>query len=88
MNPEMSSIALDAGYDSFEIHADIRRLFGSHPLIQFREDAIVHSEGTMERIDHRVDKIVERRGATLISLSGINCDSCMIRDEKNRWENI
>jgi len=62
MNPEMSSIVLDAGYDSFEIHADIWRIFGIHPLIQFREDAIVHSEGTMERIDHWVNKMWKEGG--------------------------
>ena len=62
MSLEMSSIVLDAGYDSFEIHADIWRKFGIHPLIQFREDAVIHSEGTTERINHRVNKMWRKGG--------------------------
>ena len=56
MKPDMSAIILDAGYDSFEIHAKIWSTLGIHPLIQFREDAIIHGEGTLERINHWVNK--------------------------------
>lgn len=62
MNPKMSAIVLDAGYDSFEIHADIWRIFGIHPLIQFREDAVIHYEGTTERINHWVNKMWRKGG--------------------------
>jgi len=41
MNPKMYAIVQGAGYDSFEIHARIWRTFEIHPLIQFREDAVI-----------------------------------------------
>ncbi|MBN1431545.1 MAG: transposase [Methanomicrobiaceae archaeon] len=62
MNPEMSSIVLDAGYDSFKIHADIWRTFGIHHLIQFREDAVIHYEDNTKRINHRVNKMWRKGG--------------------------
>ncbi|MCK4269249.1 MAG: transposase [Methanogenium sp.] len=62
MNPEMSAIVLDAGYDTFEIHAKIWRTFGIHPLIQFREDAVIHDEGTLEGINHWVNKMWKEGG--------------------------
>ena len=68
MDPNMSAIILDAGYDSFEIHAKIWRTFKIQPLIQFREDAIIHEEGTLERINHWVNKKWREGGDTSKSL--------------------
>jgi len=62
VNPKMYAIVLDAGYDSFEIHARIWRTFGIHPLIQFREDAVIHDEGTSEGINYRVNKMWKEGG--------------------------
>lgn len=56
MDPKMSAIVLDAGYDSFEIHAQIWRTFDIHLLIQFREDAVIHDEGTQEGINYWVNR--------------------------------
>ncbi len=62
MDPKMSAIILDAGYDSFKIHAKIWRTFGIHPFIQFREDAVIHDEGTSERINYWVNKMWNEGG--------------------------
>ena len=56
MDPDMSAIILDAGYDTFKVHAKIWKTHGIYPLIQFREDAIIHGDGTLERITHWVNK--------------------------------
>jgi len=59
---QKSECLLDAGYDSFEIHARIWRIFSIHPLIQFRADTIIHDEGTEERINYCV-KLGEQKMA-------------------------
>lgn len=62
MEPEMSAIVLDAGYDSFNIHAKIWRTFDIHPLIQFREDAVIHVEGTLDGINYWVNRMWKEGG--------------------------
>ena len=56
----VSSALLDAGYDSFSIHAHIWNYLNVHPLIQMRENAVIHKEGT----DHGIDKQVNKMGKT------------------------
>ena len=60
MDPEMSAIVLDVGYDSFEIHAKIWRTFDIHSPIQYREDVVIHNEETSEGINYWVMKKGER----------------------------
>ena len=60
MNPEMSAIVLDVGYDSFEFHAKIWRTFDIHSPIQYREDVVIHNEETSEGINYWVMKKGER----------------------------
>ena len=57
MNPSMSTLQLDGGYDSFDIHAHYWRIFRIPPIINPRDDAVINEEGTIERIDHWVNKM-------------------------------
>jgi len=53
----VSSAILDAGYDSFSIHAHIWNYLNVHPLIQMRENAVLHKEGTIQGINKQVNKM-------------------------------
>jgi len=57
MNPHIDRVFADAGYDSFEIHADIWYQLDARPFIDYRETAVFHKEGTEKRIDHWVNKL-------------------------------
>lgn len=56
MNPDLKTIKLDAAYDSFLNYAEIWKLFRVFPLIDWRENAVVHNEGSLEKIDYWVNK--------------------------------
>lgn len=53
----VSSAILDGGYDSFSIHAHIWNYFNVHPLIQMRENAVLHEEGTIQGINKQINKM-------------------------------
>jgi hypothetical protein len=53
----VSSAILDGGYDSFSIHAHIWNYFNVHPLIQMRDNAVLHKEGTIPGINKQINKM-------------------------------
>lgn len=62
MFPSLKKIQLDAGYDSFLIHASFWKIFKVKPLIEQRENKKINFEGTDERIDHWVNKLWKKGG--------------------------
>ena len=56
MKPNMVTIQLDGGYDSFTIYAGYWKIFQIQPLIDPSSNAIINDEGTIERIDHWINK--------------------------------
>lgn len=50
------AVFADAAYDSFEFHAQIWNDLGAHPYIDSKENAVINHEGTIQRIDHWVNK--------------------------------
>jgi hypothetical protein len=63
MNPKITAVFADAGYDSFQIHADIFHYLHAQPYIDWRENAVTHCEGTVPRIDHWVNKMWKEGGS-------------------------
>jgi len=59
---DLHEVFADAAYDSFEFHSQIWHELGAHPYIDWRENAVVNPEGTLERIDHWVNKGWKRGG--------------------------
>jgi hypothetical protein len=57
MEPTLKKMMLDAGYDSYKIHAELWYAFRVHPLIMIRENAVPNIEGTEWRIRHWVNKL-------------------------------
>lgn len=57
MNPPIGRVFADAGYDSFEVHADIWYQLDARPFIDYRETAVFHKEGKKKQIDHWVNKL-------------------------------
>lgn len=53
---DLDEVYADAGYDSFEIHSQIWYELGAHPYIDWKENAVINPEGTIERINHWVNK--------------------------------
>lgn len=53
---DLHDVYADAGYDSYETYSQIWYELGAHPYIDWRENAVVNPEGTIERIDHWVNK--------------------------------
>jgi len=53
----VNSAILDAGYDSFSIHAHIWNYLNIHPLIQMRENAVLHNEGKIQGINKQINKM-------------------------------
>jgi len=45
MEPILNKMQLGAGYDSFQIHADVWYTFKVHPLIDIRENAVQNTDG-------------------------------------------
>jgi hypothetical protein len=62
MNPRIERVFADAGYDSFEIHADIWYRLNARPVIDCRETAVFHDDGTEKQIDHWVNKLWKHGG--------------------------
>lgn len=62
MNPSMTTIQLDGGYDSFAIYTGYWKMFRILPLIAPSENAVINKDGTMERIDHWVNKMWKKGG--------------------------
>ncbi|HDL16157.1 MAG TPA: IS4/IS5 family transposase, partial [Euryarchaeota archaeon] len=56
MDAKIDEYLLDSGYDSYVNHADIWYHLGATPRIYNRENAAINNEGTVERIDHWVNK--------------------------------
>ncbi len=46
----------DGGYDSFENYADTKVLLGAKPNISPSKSAVINKEGTIERINHFINK--------------------------------
>jgi len=63
MNPKITAVFADGGYDAFQIHADIHQILHAKPYIQFRETAVVHEEGTEGRINHWINKMWKLGGS-------------------------
>ena len=63
MNPNIPEVFADAGYDAFQIHADIYHFLHAKPFIQFRGTAVVQEDGTEARIDHWVNKMWKLGGS-------------------------
>lgn len=68
MKPKITAVFADAGYDAFEIHADIFHYLHARPYIDWRENAVSHTEGTVNRIDHWVNKMWKLGGSIHESL--------------------
>jgi len=56
LNMKFHEFNLDAGYDKYELFADIWHYFGAKPNIAIREDATINEKGTMTGIDKIVNK--------------------------------
>lgn len=63
MTPKLTAVFADAGYDSFEIHADIYYHLKAWPYIDPRNSAVEQAEGTEPRIDHWVNKMWKKGGS-------------------------
>ena len=63
LNIDIDSYALDSGYDSFENHADIWYHLKVKPTIPTKCNAVIHIEGTIERINHWVNKMWKKGGS-------------------------
>jgi hypothetical protein len=57
LNPQLTNVLLDAGYDSFEAHAQVWYHLNARPCIDIREGAVLQNEGNVERIRHWVNKL-------------------------------
>ena len=63
MKPKITAVFADGGYDSFEIHADIHHFLHARPVIDCRENAVIHEDGDKDRIDHWVNKLWKEGGS-------------------------
>lgn len=68
MNPKITEVFADGGYDAFQIHADIYHFLHANPFIRFRETAILQDEGTEVRVDHWVNKMWKQGGSLTATL--------------------
>lgn len=62
MHPDLKTVKLDAGYDSYRNHAALWKILKVQPLIDQNADAVIQYEGTEERIDHWVNKLWKKGG--------------------------
>lgn len=69
MDPKISGVFADGGYDSFQTHADIHQVLRVRPYIDFRDNAVINEEGEEERIDHWVNKLWKKGGLVHATLS-------------------
>ncbi len=63
LNVDIDSYALDSGCDSFENHADIWHYLKVKPTIPPKCNAVISIEGTIERINHWVNKLWKKGGS-------------------------
>jgi len=63
MKPKITAVFIDGGYDSFGIHADIHNIFHARPIIDYRENAVTHDDGKVDRIDHWINKLWKNGGS-------------------------
>ena len=63
MEVDIDTYALDGGYDSFRNHADIWYKLNAKPVIAYSSDSKIHCEGTVERVDHWVNKMWKLGGS-------------------------
>lgn len=68
LQPQIESLLLDGGYDSFENHADIWYHLSIHPYIEPRNGSVLHEEANMDRIDHWVNKLWKEGGSIHMEL--------------------
>jgi len=57
LKPNLARVLLDAGYDSYEGHAQVWYHLNARPYIDIREGAVIQNEGSEERIRHWVNKL-------------------------------
>ena len=63
LNTEADSYALDGAYDSFTNYADIWNDLNVNPTISLPSDAVVSTEGKIERINHWMNKMWKSGGS-------------------------
>jgi|GEM_PF-4978176 len=68
MGPKIQEYCLDSGYDLFQNHADIWFHLSIVPHIKVKENAVVNNEGSLERINHWVNKMWRKGGDVHASL--------------------
>jgi hypothetical protein len=62
IKPNITKFSLDAGYKSFDTHADAWYILGVHPIITLPENATYHEEATSKKIDELVNKMWKKGG--------------------------
>jgi hypothetical protein len=68
MKASVGEYFLDGAYDSFRNHADIWYHLSAIPKIYCGENAVINPEGSLERIDHWVNKMWKLGGSIHMSL--------------------
>ena len=63
MKPKLTAVCADAGYDSFHVYADIYYHLHARPYIDLRSTAVVQDDGTVARINHRVNRLWKSGGS-------------------------
>jgi len=63
MNPKLTAVCADAGYDSFHVYADIHYHLQARPYIDLRSTAVVQGDGTVARINHWVNRLWKAGGS-------------------------
>jgi hypothetical protein len=63
MNPNLTAIFADGGYDSFQVYAQLYYHLKARPYIEPRENAIIHDDGTELRINHWVNRLWKSGGS-------------------------
>ena len=62
MNVKAKMCLCDGGYDNFEMYADIFGKLHAKPVIDIRENAVIHEEGSEESIYKRVNSLWKSGG--------------------------
>ena len=68
MKPTFDAILCDGGYDSFQMHATIFGELGSKPVIEIRDNAVIHTEASEARIHKVVNSHWRNGGDTSATL--------------------
>ena len=61
MKADIDFYSADGAYDSFYNHANIWYHLDAKPIISYSADAVTNKEGTIERIDHWINKMWKKR---------------------------